>query len=49
MVHIEIGARVLEPRIVVVDESLPAGIRAANTGGRGFVVDALGPGVSRGE
>ena len=49
MVHIKIRASVLEPRIVVVDESLPASIRAANAGGRGFVVDALGPGVSRGE
>ena len=43
MVYIEIGTRVLEPRIVIVDESLPASIRAANVGGRGFVVNALGP------
>src|SRR5690348_15667877 len=47
MVHIEIRPRVLQPGIVIVDKSLPARIGAANAGGCGFVVDALGPGVSR--
>ena len=46
MVHVEIRTRVLQPSIVVVDESLPARIGAANAGRRGFIIDALGPGVS---
>ena len=51
MVDIEVRQAVVPPEVVVVEEALPAGHRAADAdaGSGGLRVEALGPGIGRGE